>query len=249
MNATTTQTVTVKNIIEPKDLLDFTSARINRRSARAQVKIARRQLSRAKARYAQGTEAEAQSLRALIDATHLECRRTMLRSKGRKIALLGLLSQLRQDGNPLWALVNPLHKIGCSSRWASGLNSNGAYSMAQERSAQYSERPAGYNVLEINGRDAITIPLDLGIVLESGGGYRHLVPSGMPALPPKVRRILSNPKVLKRANWIGVLYQPAEWSKPNPDPALVVEWKDVPGEYYALAIWGGDYHRIMEFVD
>src|SRR5438067_1058324 len=67
--------------------------------------------------------------------------------------------------------------------------------------------------------------------------------------PAQVRRILANPKTQKRANWVGALYQPESWTERNPDPAVVVEWKDLPGQYFALAVWGADYHRIMEFVD
>ena len=50
---------------------------------------------------------------------------------------------------------------------------------------------------------------------------------------------------------IGVLYQPTAWTElqPNADPALVVEWLDRPGEDFALAVWGHDGPRIMEFVD
>lgn len=39
------------------------------------------------------------------------------------------------------------------------------------------------------------------------------------------------------------------WAQVRPDPALVVEWTDRPGEYYALAVWGHDGPRIVEFVD
>ena len=72
---------------------------------------------------------------------------------------------------------------------------------------------------------------------------------GFPALPAKIRRLLTDKKIRKRAALVGVLYQPEEWRQANPDPALIVEWKALPGQYFALAVWGPDYHRIMEFVD
>lgn len=56
-------------------------------------------------------------------------------------------------------------------------------------------------------------------------------------------------KTRKRAMWLGVLYQPESWRQIDPDPALICEYTDLPGEYYALAVWGGDRAKIMEWVD
>lgn len=77
---------------------------------------------------------------------------------------------------------------------------------------------------------------------------KDYLPGGIPKLPQKARRLLTDLKIRKRAEWIGVLYQPQEWTMVRPDPAVVVKWKATQ-KYAALAVWGGDYSRIMEFVD
>ncbi len=240
-----TKSVTVEEVINPQDLMEHTAPKINRRSARARVKSLRRGLSRARARYAGGMASERQSLTEYISIARRQCRQAMLSSIGRKMDLLGLLGQRKEDGNPVWALVNPLHEIGKSGSYTPSKSGNGYYSAAQERDGQYSARPAGYHVSTVSGGDQQTVPMDLCIAMDSWGFLR---PGGMPALPARVRRLVASPKIQKRAAWIGVLYQPAEWQRANPDPALVVEWRDLPGEYFALAIWGPDYPRIMEFV-
>lgn len=77
---------------------------------------------------------------------------------------------------------------------------------------------------------------------------RNFIAQGMPVLPARVREMIGNVDA-DRINWLGVLYQPDAWEEMKPDPALIVSYKDLPGEYYALAVWGGDRARIMEFVD
>jgi hypothetical protein len=78
---------------------------------------------------------------------------------------------------------------------------------------------------------------------------KNRTPQGMPPLPARVRQLVTDPAIRRRANRVGVLYQPEEWMQVRPDPALVVEWRDRPGEYYALAVWGADLPKIMEWVD
>jgi hypothetical protein len=227
MNATT-KTVTVQEIIEPKDLLDYTSPRLSRRQYRAQISASRKSLHEAlrhNRSYCGGLPAEIQSAKSLsvaaVKQRRKEARRAWANRTGRPIDLKTLMGQLHQDGTPVWAIVDPAMPIG---------ETNGKY--------------------------------DIDGMLSIGGGWWKLwprencplktkafLPNGIPALPAKARRLLTDPIIRRRAAWIGVLYQPAAWTEVKPDPAVVVSWSETPeGEYSALAVWGGDYHRIMEFV-
>lgn len=61
--------------------------------------------------------------------------------------------------------------------------------------------------------------------------------------------LFMNRDFIDNAKWMGILYQPDSWIEINPDPALIVEWKVLPKEYYCLAVWGGDKAQIEEFID
>ena len=149
-------------------------------------------------------------------------RKAWLSRLGRRIDLVALLNQQRPDGSPAWAVVDPRRPIDWRNggRWVGGSVGSLMY-VAGSGIDPYGLR--SYSQLQ--------------------------VPSGMPPIPQRVRDMLADTKIASRAKWIGVLYQPESWREANPDPALVVEWADVRGEYYALAVWGGDRAAIMEWVD
>lgn len=178
----------------------------------------------ARERYADGLPAERQSYDRLRRETRSQIRAAYLSRVGRRIDLVGLLRQRTEGRRPIWTVANPQFEIG---------SSNGAVESGGEVCVK---TPRGQGVRRIETR-------------RRTHQDRDFVPAGMPALPPRVRELASDPKVRRRAEWIGVLYQPEEWHEVDPDPALVVEWEDRPGEYYALAVWGGDQAQIFEFVD
>lgn len=222
----------------PTDLMQYLQPRVRLGAARGAVRHMRRELHSARRRYAGGTVAEAGSLRAIVSSTRLECRREFLGRQGRRIDLLGLLGQKRRDGSPVWALVCPLHPI-CAD--------NGG--VKQTPTALEYRLPCGDKYTPITAPYALTRRSNpVSVASESDETSLLRAPSGIPALPRHVRRMLADPKILRRAARIAVLYQPESWQVRKPDPALVVEWIDRPGEWYALAVWGGDAPRIMEFV-
>ena len=177
-------------------------------------------------RYDGGLPAELSSLRTIRtsrrDKARTARRQILLSRVGRRIDLSAILKQRRADGLPRWTIADP--------------------DVPME---------LGYQNGVIDTRGGIRIGHHY-----LGSGWtgmpepkRALTPSGLPALPPRVRELASDPQKRRRAKWVGVLYQPEEWEEINPDPALVVEWQAEPGVYYALAVWGDDGPAIMEFVD
>lgn len=214
--------------------------RVNRRTVKREVRqhvrhareIVFAERRAAKERYAGGLPAEKTSLAVMLDSLHKralvqrqEVRRSVLRRCGRRIHLGQLMAERRADGSPAWAIVSPNQPIGPN------LN-NGLH--------------------DTNGSVYWHAPhYDVWLKLYEGAPNlaKSFKPVGMPALPPTVRTLCSDKTILRRAKRIGILYQPEAWVEVRPDPALVVEWADLPGEYYALAVWGVDGPRIMEFVD
>jgi hypothetical protein len=177
-------------------------------------------------RYRGGLPAELQSRDKLMIGLRQSQRALVARRRGRRIDLAGLLSEHRADGLPLWAIVDPTVSISAGN---GKRDSDGTFyvAMAGDRCSSLYVRYRPH---------------------DQADGVRAFVPLGMPVIPRRAREILRDEKVRRRAKWVGVLYQPEEWQEVNPDPAIVVEWKDAPGEFYALAVWGGDRARIMEFV-
>jgi hypothetical protein len=173
--------------------------------------------------YRGGLAAEQQSavaLRARRKADRRLLRASAMRRVGRRIDLIAMLNCRDAQGRPAWAIVDPRHSIS---------SSNGRYDADGWRSV-------GGNYYAVGGLKA---------------RKEAAIPSGVPALPAQARELFTAPKfrrLRKRAKWIGVLYQPAEWTAVNPDPAVVVEWIDRPGEYYALMVWGVDGPAIQEFI-
>ena len=100
------------------------------------------------------------------------------------------------------------------------------------------------------GKSSLRVGSRVHVSLPAGPTLREdFLAVGLPVLPERVRQIVTDRDIRRRARWVGVLYQPQEWQQPEPDPAVVVEWKDAPGEFFALAVWGHDGPAIMEFVD
>jgi len=212
---------TLRDRAKSPRITDHLQRRPRRDLVRREVGRVRKRLRAVNRRYRDGLKAEANAYAQLRREHHEAARRLVLSRTGRRIHLEALLLQRRPGGQPRWALVDP-------TRPPSAMN-------------------GGYD----EDGDVLVAAAD--------GGHRKLVKvghkahnvqpgSGFPALPKRVRELASDPKIRKRAEWIGVLYQPEEWREVDPDPALVVKWKGVDG-YFALAVWGGDRAQLMEFVD
>lgn len=152
--------------------------------------------------------------------SRLAVRRAWLSRQGRPIDLVALLRQTRKDGTPVWSIVDPT-KTG---------NQEGKF--------------------DTDG--TILIGGSWKRFFKDGDPQRPrkaFVPVGIPPLPRQARRLLTDKKIRERARWVGLLFQPEEWLEVQPDPAVVVEWKDLPDQYFALAVWGHDGPAVMEFVD
>lgn len=211
-------------------IMQHLKRRIGRRTVSRTIADLRRDMAAARIaerRYDGGLPAELHSAariraRRVADAK-TKRRKALLSRVGRRIDLAAVLRQRQPDGTPRWTIVDPLKSVG----------GNGA------------EGRFDTDGLLIIGGTWRTI----AELKRADQPRKAFVPLGIPALPQRVRDLATDPKVRRRANWVGILYQPEEWQEVEPDPALVVEWKDAPGEYYALAVWGVDGPAIMEFVD
>jgi hypothetical protein len=198
---------------------------VSRETVRAAVLEIAEQIVDREAAYAGGLAAEKQSAKQFRDAAKARMRAAVFAGRGRRIDLAALLRQANADGDPIWAVVDPAMPISRYDRARNG----------------YLDRMSDGTKVHVGGKVALT--------LTGNRAKNDLLPAGLPPLPAAARKIATDPKVRKHAVWVGVLYQPEEWVKVNPDPAVVVEWKDRPGEYFALCVWGGDRAAIMEFVD
>jgi len=155
-------------------------------------------------------------------------RATVLERCGRRIDLDALMQERRPDGLPRWAIVDPCVSLtnAANQRTSEGKRDDDGTVML---GGTWRQKPAwSYRV--------------------NGGRVAHLPAGGIPPLPEAARALVTDRTIRRRAAWVGLLYQPEEWVELRPDPAVVVEWKDRPGEYYCLCVWGGDRARIMEFV-
>jgi len=212
---------------KPIDLLGYTKPRTSRPQTRKLIRQSRAQLHavlRHVQAYTGGLPAERQSATRLTDLqvelSRKQARQAWCNRKGRKIDLPLLMGQRDKEGRPVWAIVDPVKEIG---EYNGKYDTDGSFSVGGRwQCFPNCKKPAA--------------------------PVRSFVPNGIPALPQRARRILSDHKIRRRAKWIGVLYQPESWTEVRPDPAVVCEWSDLPGQYYALMVWGPDYHRIMEFV-
>lgn len=206
--------------------------RVDRRTTARAVRDAERTLAAELAAivpYEGGLPLEVQSAsrraKAARDAAELVLRRAWCRRRGRKIDLAALLNRRRADGFPAWAVVDPLQPMG--SEYSNGkFDTDGTIHVSGWR----------------------TIP-GITKITRNGQTLAYQPQGGIPPLPPAARKAVTDATVRKLAKWVGLLYQPEEWLEVRPDPAVVVEWADLPGEFYALCVWGHDRHRIMEFID
>lgn len=206
--------------------------RVRRSEVRREWRKARRMLRAAMAQSRaydgsplEGEKSSRKNIRKdALKAARLACRRAFVSRIGRRIALASLLIVKRPDGRPLWTICDPRHPVG---------ENNGRWNTGSQTVAHITQ--PGPDIRVPGGR----VP-DSPSIVPTGG---------IPPLPAAARRAVTDPHIRKRALWVGLLYQPEGWEEVRPDPAIVVEWKDRPGEYYALVVWGPDRPRIMEFVD
>jgi hypothetical protein len=212
--------------------------RPDRRSIVRRWRQLHQQQCRVLSRYGKST-GERQSALAVFHEFHRRQRVLLCSRWGRRIDLIALLKQCNEEGEFFWGLADPFQKFG----------SYNGYSFIPENEPKRGIRKICQADLT-TWRD-VTIEHPLSVNLK-GWRYMPCVVKATPPMPPRVRALALKPKLRKRARWIGLVF-PLDhtWMvEKGVDPALVAEWKDRPGEYYALAVWGRkDRPRIMEFVD
>lgn len=214
------------------DLLSALQPRVGKLVTKGRIRSIRDRFASQRLAYSGGLPAEQQSLESARVHVHNQIRAEFFGQVGRRIDLMSLLCQQGADGNPLWALVDPLHTIG----WLNGRVSEKGKRVIPDAEVQVGELERSSQVFSLLAR--FSKPLD-----------ESFDPIGLPPLPQRVRELAINQKIRRQAFWVGVLYQPDQWAAVDPDPALIVQWKDRPGEYHALAVWGVDGPAILEFVD
>jgi hypothetical protein len=211
--------------------------RPDRRSIVRRWRQLHRQQCRILSRYG-NSPGEHQSALTALEELHRRQRVLYCSRLGRRIELLALLKQCNEKGEFFWGLADPVQQFGPSN----------GYSYIQKSGPNRGIRRICWADLSV--RNYVTIEHPLSIDLPNWG-YTCVV-KATPPMPPRVREMALNPKFRKWARWIGLVF-PLDhtWMvEKQVDPALVAEWKDRPGEYYALAVWGRrDRPRIMEFVD
>lgn len=222
-----TDTLTLReSIAQPRPRLSTVRAAIRgiRRTLRSEI--------RATESYRDGLAAEDQTSRRrraeALTVARRQAREVYLSRQGRRIDLPGLLRQRDGAGKPLWAIFDPMQQLY-----------NGACRMSEGKRDSDGTMMISGKWVKIPGCDWKN---------QSGVVTAFLPAGGIPPIPARARELFRDRKIRRRAKWVGLLYQPEEWLAAKPDPAVVVEWCDRPGEYYALAVWGGDFRQIMEFV-
>lgn len=210
--------------------------RTNIRSTKAACRRIRREHCRLAGKYGR-LPAERQSLKVLRESNRSRLRQVWMSRKGRRIDLLGLLSQKREDNGPAWAVVDPLFRIDSKN---GGVDKDGTYHVASMPEWVAKKWRVG-DQESYHSHETVTVP---GLRLTNA-----TYPEAIPPLPAKARKLVHDLTIRRRAKWVGLLYQPDTWSHQRPDPAIVVEWQDLPGQYFALCVWGTDKARIMEWVD
>jgi hypothetical protein len=203
------------------------SRRSSRRNVVRDVAVARRELSHQLfllRDYKGGLPMEQVSherrRREVTQETITDVRRSWCRRQGRRIDLAGLLRQQDSVGHPIWPIVDPTSRCGDEGKF----DKDGTILIHGVWRRFFADK-------DVNKPEYAFVPV------------------GIPPLPQPARDLFGNKAIRRRALWVGLLYQPQGWMEVKPDPAVVVEWACLPGEYYALAVWGGDRARIMEFVD
>lgn len=194
------------------------------RPTRTGAKSAEKNYARLVKAYEGGTPAEIATLRNLETERQARILRERLACMGRKIDLESLSKQLQPDGSPQWAVVDPRSPISAK---------NGSIEAVGHT------RVGNHYLVTTSGN----------YLLWGNKTRSAYLPKGIVPLPPRVRELLELPEVNNYTRTVGILYQPEGWLEVRPDPALIVEWTHLMGEYYALAVWGQDKPGIMEFVD
>ena len=172
--------------------------------------------------YAGGLPAELATLATLGKSVAAELEKNYLRQIGRPIDLKALLGQRDAKRRPVWTVANPLWPVSTCN----GDVEDDGDVCVKISAGKFTRISTGKQILD---------------------GNTNVTPTGIPPLPQEARDIVNNDRLQSYAKWIGVLYQPDGWSE-RKDPAIVVEWEALPGEYFCLAIWGGDRSQIEEFV-
>lgn len=201
-------------------------------SVEANVQAAVAEHRRLRQAYQGGLTAERQSWRQRRTETRSAIRAAYLAGLGRPIDLVALLRQRDASASPIWTVADPASEITARNGRIGGDGSVRIIGLGKAR-GRYGWAASDTRRIE-TGRPC--------------GGGEDYQPAGMPALPPEARPIVTDDKIRRRANFVGVLYQPETWHQVDPDPAIVVEWRDRPGEYFCLAVWGGDRAQIEEFL-
>ena len=199
--------------------------RVSKETTRSRIRELAERLKAGQAAYRGGLAAERQSAEAQRVALKAQMRASYFAGLGRRIDLSALMAKACADGKPKWAVADPTQPLS---------DTNGAYDRF------------GNALVARHSHASYWVYSDIHVDHKKFANVRA---AGLPALPPRVRQLATDQRIRKHARWVGVVYQPESWTEINPDPALVVEWKERPGEYYALAVWGGDRPEIMEFVD
>ena len=174
----------------------------------------------------------------------LRIRQAQLRRRGRRIDLLNLV-HLHGVSGPQWSVANLFGKV---SEYAYAYHESQPHQrrLHPGQAIANGSHPCGIAVAQrVDSRRAY----ERYCVLPCHHGDQVLIPAAVPPIPAKARKIADAARADQEVAWVGVLYQPSEWMARQPDPAIVVEYFDLPGEYYALCVWGGDKSAIMEFVD
>jgi len=209
------------------DIMSFVGPRSTRSSSRRAVRKIMRENRSLRIAYAGGTPAELQSRKVSYIAQRAKVRAAFLARLGRPIDIRSMLKCRNERNEPTWALVDPTKPVG---------SANGKHDTDGTIAWPFLNGEVGEVVWF---RYMQPVP---------GRLPRAFEPSGIPPIPGTVRRTLAKILKAKRTARVGILYQPETWEV-RPDPALVVEWKDRLGEFFALAVWGGDRAQIMEWVE
>lgn len=180
-----------------------------------------------------GTRAE-QDYAAKI-AAERRSQETLVWALGRsqQIDLFGLLKMRTAKGMPVWSFVSPYYALVDSYIFG-----NGDYTIP--------ENDHGYG--------SIPIALRTRVEIDGYGDNYKLTAKSFPILPDRVREMVNDKDNRSKSKFMGVLYKQEDWAitkapeQPR-DPALIVQWRDVPG-YFCLAIWGReDRPQIQEFTN
>lgn len=164
------------------------------------------------------------------------------------IDLFSLLAMNRPDGNPRWAMVNPMHATANLNGGVWSIKLGGwRKSVVTRQYAVLANESFRYHPLLID----VTQKLLTSRSHQQFGGCQYIeAASGFPLLPKRIRELVQS-KAVRECFACAILYQPTGWSEPkfqvpDPDPALLVR-KTQKDQWQCAAVWGHDGPNIMEF--